>query len=83
MGQGDAGGLRGLHWSQGEGLDDYGSRKTSWPPMRRHRTAGSPAGSTHSKVARPSGPEKDHVISQMPGAPCTGLTHKAVGQPVR
>ena len=52
--------------------------------MRRQRTPGSWLISTHSKVARPSGPEKLQVISQMPGAPSTSrmrnfLGHGAVG----
>lgn len=46
----------------------YGASKISWPPTRRHRIAGSPSSSTNSKVARPSGPANDQVISQMPEA---------------
>ncbi len=56
-----------------------GRRKTSWPPMRRHRTAAAPSIVTHSNVARPSGPANDHVISQTPGAPWTGLTRNDAG----
>ena len=47
-----------------------GSRRIAWLPMRRDRIAGSSSPSSvtvvHSHVARPSGPEKLHVISQMP-----------------
>ena len=55
----------------------------AWPPMRRQRMPGSLPTWIHSKVARPSGPEKLHVISQMPGAFCTSLTRSFAGQPAR
>jgi hypothetical protein len=42
--------------------------------MRRQRMASSQSISIHSKVARPSGPAKLQVISQMPGAPWTRFT---------
>ena len=48
--------------------------------MRRQRMPGSLPIWIHSKVARPSGPEKLHVISQMPGAFCTSLTRSFAGQ---
>ena len=51
--------------------------------MRRDRIAGSSSPSSvtvvHSHVARPLGPEKLHVISQMPGAASTSLTRKDFG----
>ena len=62
--------------------DAYGLPKIAWPPTRRQRTAGSPSISVHSKVARPSGPEKLHVISQTPGAPATSLTRSERGHGV-
>lgn len=62
-----------------------GSRKIEWPPIRRQRTAGTfwppTSRSVHSQVARPSGPEKLHVISQMPGAPSMSLTRSDLGHP--
>ena len=65
-----------------------GAPRIAWPPTRRQRIPGSPAISTHSKVARPSGPEKLHVISQTPGAPWTAFTssedgHAAAGSSER
>ncbi len=54
--------------------------RIAWPPVRRQRIAGSPSIVVHSNVARPSGPENDHVSSQMPGAPSTARTRSRVGQ---
>jgi hypothetical protein len=65
---------------RGTGLPAYGSPKMAWPPMRRQRIPGSPPIWIHSKVARPSGPEKLHVISQMPWAFSTFLTRSLAGQ---
>ena len=47
--------------------------------MRRQRIAGSPSISTHSNVARPSGPAKLQIISQTPGAPSISLTRSFPG----
>lgn len=58
----------------------HGASKISWPPTRRHRIAGSPSSSTSSKVARPSGPANDQVISQIPAASCTRLIRSLAGQ---
>src|SRR3990172_2921880 len=60
----------------------YGFLKIRWSPMRRQRTASEPPTSTHSNVARPSGPLKLQVISQMPGALSTFLTRSDAGHAV-
>lgn len=57
----------------------YGRRKILWPHTRRHRTRSSRSTLTSSKVARPSGPAKDHVISKMPRVPWTILTRSLAG----
>jgi hypothetical protein len=56
-------------------LSNYGWRKMSWVPTRRHFTCGSPGrrSGPYSKVARPSGA---HVISQTPGQLWTLFTRK-------
>ena len=53
----------------------------AWPPIRRHLTDGPSGVTTHSQVARPSGPVNDHVISQTPGAERSGRTRSDAGQP--
>lgn len=47
--------------------------------MRRQRIVRSPAISMNSKVARPSRPLNDQVISQIPGAPSTSLIRSVFG----
>ncbi|HEY1653210.1 MAG TPA: hypothetical protein VGG09_15095 [Acidimicrobiales bacterium] len=65
----------------------YGARRILWPPTRRHRAAEwrppASATCTHSHVARPSGPEKLHVISKTPGAPSTDFTRSRDGHGAR
>ena len=60
----------------------YGRLNTAWSPTRRHRQRRSSLTVMSSKVARPSGPAKDQVISSTPAAFRTDFTRSAAGHGV-
>jgi len=79
------GGARG-RWRAGAAF--IGRRERAWTITVRERPCSPDAtppdswltGEVHPlEGARQSGPENEQVISQMPGATCTGLTRKAFG----
>jgi len=84
--------MRGTHETRSPGRDpatahgwklvSYGRLNTAWPPTRRQRQRRSSSTVMSSKVARPSGPANDQVISSTPGALRTGFTRNAEGQGV-